>query len=366
MNGIRSKVFRYKLPLKKSLNFKGIQLSHREGLLLAYLENNKIAALGEIAPLPGFSRETIEQVQEQLIRALKNMPLDIVLPGLLDSPLIETMIEHTTMAKLYPSVEFGLCSAILNLISYIKKEPIRKLLSEAAEDKIKINALLSGSRDEIIEKTEKLLAEGYTIFKLKVGRQSINEDISLVRDVYGIVKGTASLQLDANRAWGIEEALSFGKSINDINITYIEEPVKDFLAILQLSNNGKFHIPIALDESLAAIIPKAMELIPGVTTLVLKPTILGFVNTIAFEKSAESLGMKTVISSSFESSIGLFALAEIASGFGAAAGLDTIEWLAEDTLENSFEIKSGQIDLKELPEQIFNLESSFIEEICLD
>ncbi|MFH2047852.1 MAG: o-succinylbenzoate synthase [bacterium] len=365
MINIQPKIFRYYIPLKNDLILKGQAASFREGLILAFCENDKILALGEIAPLPGFSRETIEQAEEQTVRSIKNMPLDLVLPGLLDSPLIETMIEHAIESKLYPSVEFGLCTATLNLISHIKKVPVRKLLSENAADQININALLSGSVEEITEKTKQLIANGYSTFKLKVGRQNLDEDIELVRKVNYLIKDSGVLTLDANRAWSVDDALKFGKSINDIKVAYIEEPVKDYLGILQLSNNGKFKIPIALDESLAAIIPKAMEIIPGVTTLVLKPTIIGFVKTIAFNKQAKNLGMKTVISSSFESSIGLNALAEFASGFDASAGLDTIAWFAEDTLASSFEIKFGQVNLNEILEQKLNMESSHIQEISL-
>ena len=365
MNDVRLRLFRYNIPLKRDLILKGQAAALRQGLILAFCENDKILALGEIAPLLGFSRETMGQAEEQIIRSIKNMPLDIVLPGLLDSPLIETIIEHAIEAKLYPSVEFGLCTATLNLISHIKKVPLRKLLSDKANDHIKVNALLAGSEDEIIESTNRLISEGYKLFKLKVGRQSLDEDIELVRKVNYLIKDSGVLTLDANRAWGIKDAIYFGKGIDDIKIAYIEEPVKDYLGILQLSNYGKFKIPMALDESLAAIIPKAMELIPGVTTLVLKPTIIGFVKTIEFSNKAKNLGMKTVISSSFESSIGLNALAEFASGFDASAGLDTIAWFAEDTLESSFKIKSGQIDLNEITNQKLNLECSCIEEISL-
>jgi o-succinylbenzoate synthase len=363
---IKSKIYRYKLPLVRSLKLKGNVVDVREGLILAYLENDKIIALGDIAPLPGFSRETITQAEEQLVRSVKNMPLDQAVPGLLNAPVIETMLEHAVDAKLYPSVEIGICTALLNLISKIKGIPVRKIISPNALERIKVNALLSGSEEEITEKVFDLKDKGFSTFKLKVGRQSLDDDIALVKKVCGLLGEKAKLHLDANRAWDVADALTFGKSVKGLRIEYIEEPVKDYLGILQLCNGGKFNLPIALDESLVAISPKAMEHIPGVMTLVLKPTILGFVKTIEFNKMAKSLGMKTVISSSFESSVGLFALAEFAAGFGATAGLDTIECLTEDILESSFDIKAGHVDLSELSDQKLKFESSYIEEISLE
>ncbi len=364
MINVQTKLFRYKLPLKKAINKSGT-VTFREGLILALCNNNEILSLGEIAPLPGFSRETIDQAEEQIVQSLKRIPLDTVISGLQNSPLIETMLEHAKDARLHPSVEFGLCTAILNLMSKIKVEPVRKILSMDASDAIDINALIAGSYDEIFEMIENKISRGFKTFKLKVGRQSLEDDVKLVLKINEIIKKPTSLVLDANRAWGVEEAISFSEQISDIKIMYIEEPVKDYLGILQLCNKSKFKVPIALDESLNTISHESLEPIPSVTTLILKPTILGFVKTIEFNKKAESLGMKTVISSSFESSIGLSALAEIASGLNAKAGLDTIEWFTEDTLKSPLEIKSGRIDFTTFVNPKLNLESSCIEEIIL-
>jgi len=70
MIDIQTKLFRYKLPLKKSIN-KSSNPAVREGLILVLCKNNEILSLGDIAPLPGFSKETIEQAEEQIAQSLK-------------------------------------------------------------------------------------------------------------------------------------------------------------------------------------------------------------------------------------------------------------------------------------------------------
>ena len=67
MTDIKTKLFRYKLPLTKSLNLKGSKVEYREGLILIFWSNDELMAFGEIVLLLGFSRETIEQAEEQLI-----------------------------------------------------------------------------------------------------------------------------------------------------------------------------------------------------------------------------------------------------------------------------------------------------------
>ena len=49
--------YRYSLPFRQPLMFKGQRLTNREGLLVSI--NGQ---WGEIAPLPGFSTETLAEV----------------------------------------------------------------------------------------------------------------------------------------------------------------------------------------------------------------------------------------------------------------------------------------------------------------
>ena len=65
-------------------------------------------------------------------------------------------------------------------------------------------------------------------------------------------------------------------------------------------------------------------------------------------RHAINVGMKPVISSSFESGLGLLALAELAacvSGRDTAAGLDTWRWLESDVLDGPFPVSGGRVDL---------------------
>ena len=50
--------------------------------------------------------------------------------------------------------------------------------------------------------------DGYGAVKLKVGRLAVAEDVEIVGGVGEILGDVRPLRLDANRAWGFEEALS--------------------------------------------------------------------------------------------------------------------------------------------------------------
>ena len=53
-------LYRYQLPLSQPIQFHEQQLTVREGLLLKWG-----SSWGEIAPLPGFSRETLAEAQAE-------------------------------------------------------------------------------------------------------------------------------------------------------------------------------------------------------------------------------------------------------------------------------------------------------------
>ena len=88
--------------------------------------------------------------------------------------------------------------------------------------------------------------------------------------------------------------------------------------------------------------------IDGVDALILKPTVLG-----GSEKSwqmaqfAHQIGLKGVISSSFESGLGIMAISHLASNLThyVSYGLDTTKYFDRDIIKNPIKIEHGQLDI---------------------
>jgi O-succinylbenzoate synthase len=122
-------------------------------------------------------------------------------------------------------------------------------------------------------------------------------------------------------------------------------------------------IPVALDESLLEMGPGDLSSWPTIKAVVLKPTLLGFEKTIQFSRSALHVGMTPVISSAFESGVGLKVLSQIASslhGDHVPAGLDTLDWFAEDLLPTPLTIKDGKMVVSNLPASAEALKGHFL------
>ena len=107
-------------------------------------------------------------------------------------------------------------------------------------------------------------------------------------------------------------------------------------------------MPVALDETMVEEPELMYSIEPWVDAVVLKPTLLGgFEVARELAAGAESLGIEVVVSSSFESGVGLSAMAHLAAGIDPdiAHGLGTHEWLAEDVLERQVEVAGGRMNI---------------------
>jgi len=360
------KISKFSLLLREPLIIGRHHLTHRTGLIIELGADNGHVALGEISPLPGLSREDLTEVESQ-IACLRSWVIGHDLPdGLQDlSGSFDAWLKGYDLA---PSVRFGFEAAVLNLVAAMRGVPLRKIISDSPRDWISINCLLTGPPDKIMEKTVKLLKKGYLAFKLKVGRNAVREDIEITRDVRRLIGDDATLRLDANRAWDMDHALAFAEALAGVRIDYIEEPVKTITLLKQLMDE-MVSLPLALDESLLELAPEDLPSLLGIKAIVLKPTLLGLEKAIRFARSAAALGMTPVISSAFESGVGLGVLAQVAASVNrrdVPAGLDTLDWFDQDLLVASPKIERGRLQIAKLPDPGKGLRHDLLQAICDD
>jgi o-succinylbenzoate synthase len=210
---------------------------------------------GEAAPLPGFSRESLDEVSGQL------------------SHLAGSLVGYETTVD--PEGAFA-------------RELDTELVTSRPRATVPVNALIS-SPDSAVEETFRARACGYEAVKLKVGGQGVEEDVELVRPLSETLGGDVSLRLDANRVWSSEEPERFARGTADLRLEYVEEPLSDPAGLSHLASTCG--LPVALDESLADIKPEALEDHGYARAVVLKPTLLGGISrTLRFARLAARLG----------------------------------------------------------------------------
>ncbi len=307
---------------------KNTVITERIGLLFNYVEDD-ISVWGDAAPFPGLHHEKIENILHWLKTKIF---------------LIENLNEIEDLKTPFPSVDFAISSCILQWQAKKKGIDLRHFLSISARDTIPVNALITGTGEDALKSLNQAQKKGYKYFKVKVGRQSIESDIALLKKICESLEIESWLRLDANQAWTFEEAVRFFSEFKNFPIEYIEEPLKKSKDIPKL--HKEFEIPIALDESLYDQDPEFLDFFSEFDAIVLKPSRIGSIKkTLYWIDKAKYNQIKTIISSSFDSGVGLRVCAEIAAAkTTTASGLDTFSWFKKDVTKPFFNTFNGRVD----------------------
>ncbi|MBS1254557.1 MAG: o-succinylbenzoate synthase [Deltaproteobacteria bacterium] len=362
MDSFRWELFSYSLPLIEPLRMLGQELRERKGLILRLFDQAENCGEGEIAPFPGLHPESVSQAENEIKK------------------FISTSFQQNpdSFNSLPASVRFGFEMAWRTLYQkfdveeqvHFKAEDLvdsNKQHNQIKRRKIPVNGLATGSGDVLRQECEQLLGDGFKAVKLKVGRLKIQEDVKRVELAKKIFGDQISLRIDANRSWSWKQAVEFAQSVRDCRIEYCEEPLRDIQLLEKL--HEQTGMPLALDETLWKIpdpkqLPKS-----GISTLILKPGILGgWKNTGFWTRYAKKNKIHVVLSSCIESGLGLNWLAFTASKLLTVqipAGLDTAKLLQNDLIDPPFTIVQGNYVLPDSrPEANMNYLQKISEGYC--
>ncbi len=346
-------VYSYRLPLLRQLQLKGQTLTHRDGLLLEISCDDRLTVFGDICPLPGFSYESLAQATGAARAVLPQLPGHDI---------------HADVPDLAPpSVAFAIESSLQQLRALDAGTSPPALLRPDHRPTVSVNGLLIGSEEQIYERTERLVAEGYATLKLKVGRRDVRDDIRIVGEVRKLAGDSIALRLDANRSMTPDSYEQFARAVVAYDIEYIEEPIESIRKLFGVYPDLVPLLPVALDETLSDLRPDELAFFGGGTAaIVVKPTILGFSKACRLCDIAGQLSIAATISAAFCSGVGLLPhiwLAASVNDRDVAAGFDSAAWLMDDLLDAPVAIDNGSIDLKQLPITTGNVDRSKLTEI---
>ena len=93
---------------------------------------------------------------------------------------------------------------------------------------------------QIIETIEKMKAVGLDCFKMKVG-EDLEHDLARLAFIREVIGNDASLMLDANQIWGVDESIDYMRKLAKFHPKWIEEPTArdDVLGYLKISETLK-------------------------------------------------------------------------------------------------------------------------------
>jgi O-succinylbenzoate synthase len=301
-------LYRYSLPLTQPLTFHEKTIQNREGLLVRWADT-----WSEIAPLPGFSKETLAEAEAETLAYLQAASAGKTLPNVQ-----------------LPSVQFGL-DCVHRTWPELKHTPLPPYL------------LLRGAPDNIIWSWKEWLYDYPNKVKLKVARYPMHDELAMIREMSRLAPNTRFI-LDANQGWSREEAWTFLSYLDNSRIEYVEDPchtVTDIRAVA--SHTG---IGVAFDEILQTT--PDWDVFPQLKALILKPTLIGSLKKCQdWVRTAKANSIKVVVSSCHESQLGNRLLAQLAAEWAPeqAPGLDTLRYFESSVLTNQHHVDTKKLQL---------------------
>lgn len=306
-------------------------LDARVHALLRVRGDGPAVGLGEAAPLPGFSSESIESVTLGL-ESFRERTLPMRLD---DGALLSQIEERLSPLGLGPAARFACETAILDLAGQELGRSVAELLSgrSCSGRRVPINLLLPATDDEprLAALVERGLARGVTTFKMKVGRAPRVETelarLAALRRRFGC---EIALRLDANEAWTVGEARRNLQLLAELAPDLVEQPVPRE-ELFRLTGSP---VPIAADETLQ--LDGALERLIGAgvcEAVVLKPAALGgLLAARRLARRASGAGLRVIVTHLMDGPAGVAAAAELAlsldpppeaSGLAEHDGLDS-------------------------------------------
>ena len=301
---IEERMLHFKQPAGTS---RGIYTERR--IWLVKVIDGERVGIGECAPLPKLSCDDIPDYSEELRVKCEEFAAAIQKGDEAIAAFFETIRD-------YPSMLFGMETALDGLKTSLapsQKERVGGVIS------IPTNGLVwMGSYDEMEQRIEQKLKQGFHCIKLKIGAIDFDAELELLKKIrkrFG--PREIELRVDANGAFAYDEALYKLELLSQYALHSIEQPIKakQWANMSELCRESPLRI--ALDEELIGVNDpeqkRQMLNIIRPAYIVLKPSLHGgMMGVREWVEIANDMGIGSWITSALESNVGLYAIARLA------------------------------------------------------
>ena len=305
----------------------------REGMIIRLSDDMGKCGWGEIAPIPWFGSETLEQA----LHFCRKLPGEITAETIFSIP------------DSLPACQFGFESALADLkasadITRTQAQPGNEIqealplvlkaepLGGDFPSQIAYSGLLTAG-EAALQQWENLSNQGYRTFKWKIGVFPIEEELKILHQLVGALPKSVKLRLDANGGLNWQQANAWLQECDRIwQIEFLEQPLPYYQLSAMLNLSNRYCTAIALDESVATI--NQMEncyRLGWRGIFVVKPAIAGFPSRL--RQFCQNYNIDAVFSSVFETAIGRQAALKLAAELShphRAIGFGVNHFFAED------------------------------------
>jgi L-alanine-DL-glutamate epimerase-like enolase superfamily enzyme len=292
----RCRSFKSTLPFRYPFTISGGRTKTEQPALVICLDDGEIEGFGE-APSISYYAITVEDMQRDLL---------LVFPQLKGLTDVHPTEFYAKLVALLPDNSFLRCALDMAFWDYFGKkseQPLFRLFGTEWHDKLPVTDYTLGL-DTAEQMIAKMQANPWPVYKIKVGQDN---DLELLGALRGV--SSAPFRVDANGGWDLNTALERIHQLEALGIELIEQPLKrgDEQFMSELFEESS--IPLFADESCVA--ESEVEICAGrFHGINIKLTKCGGITpALRMITEARTLGLKVMMGSMNESSIGSAAIA---------------------------------------------------------
>lgn len=275
-------------------------IARRQGLILQW-ETTQGTFNSEAAPFPGIQQQTLAECASEL-RWVFNQPKQLL-----------------DLTQLSPSVSLAIGSVGMRISSKAAPkrdpEPLPGICRLISDDQ----GLSDRSGD-------------FSTVKLKLQGTAVADNSQRIQRLIESLHPDVMLRLDCSGEWTPAALSALLAVVPNNRIAYIEDPFSQWSDYAHWHNH--FQIPYALDE-FASLWDPTIHRNEGLSTLVIKPLLLGLSETQSLVMRAQQQDIDVVLSSVYESSVQLNFYMWLAQHWQLSTdqGLDTAQYWTVDVIE---------------------------------
>ncbi|WP_047983768.1 mandelate racemase/muconate lactonizing enzyme family protein [Ornithinibacillus californiensis] len=312
MNIQQIETFKAAIPLKKAFKTALRTVTVAETIVVKVTCDNGVVGWGEAPPTHVITGDTLASISFTVN--------DVIKPALvgmdcLDRELLFEKINRIVVGN--TSAKAAVDMAIYDCVAQHARMPLHQFLG-GYQDRIETDYTVSvNSPTEMAEDAEGYVKDGFSVLKVKVGKDRIETDIERIQAIRDRVGPDVTIRLDANQGWNPKEAVRSIQKMEDLglNIEFIEQPVKayDLKGLKHVKDHT--HIPIMADESVfSARDARAVLEMDAADLINIKLMKVGGIHEgLKIAKLASVYGVDCMVGSMIESKIGITAAAHLAA-----------------------------------------------------
>ncbi len=212
--------FPVSLPMKKPVIMAGEEVRRADNVLVRIAAHEGAVGWGEAASAPVMTGETLESI----VAALHHMS-----PALIGRDPCDIDGALRVMdGRLYGNhgAKAAIEIAMFDLAAQAVQCPVHALLGKKLRHRMPLLGIVgSGDVGGDLQDAVKKRADGFTVYKIKVGVDTPDKEAARTRAICEVLGRDVLISADANQGFSREEALTYVRALEGAELSFFEQPL---------------------------------------------------------------------------------------------------------------------------------------------